>query len=384
MPPTLGLGLQAGCTSFGCCHSAFLCHHDPSLVVCMQPRSPAAKPRPGLRSAPEPQKKTARAFSGDHFSGYGPGLEEGDSCFDPEEAAGFQDLPRPFPAACFGQLGTLPSPYGLNGSHGAGGPPRPLTHVACAEMSAGLGLVPSEVPQDQSGGLSEDSQGPPVVEGPSKHQAGPSPGSSDLSPTSVHRRILFGVGRRTRRPWCQRCLDRPEAVSAHKCPRAEGASPRSAPFPAKAKGSPRHCPHRQHSDRGSPALCKLTTILWQWAHPHFLSLRAVHVPGALISAADTMSRGGPQPGEWRLHSQVVSEIWRHLGRAEVDLFASRESTHCPLFFSLRNDDPPMGWDALAHPWPRGLLYAFPPFTYLHQTISPVLGPLGDTFRSIYQ
>ena len=46
-------------------------------------------------------------------------------------------------------LGTLPSPYGLNGSLGAGGPPRPLTHTACAEMSARLGLVPSEVPQDQ-------------------------------------------------------------------------------------------------------------------------------------------------------------------------------------------------------------------------------------------
>ena len=51
-------------------------------------------------------------------------------------------MPRPFPAACSCQLGTLLSPYGLNGSHGAGGPPRRLTHAACAEMSAGLGLCP--------------------------------------------------------------------------------------------------------------------------------------------------------------------------------------------------------------------------------------------------
>ena len=122
----------------------------------------------------------------------------------------------------------------------------------------------------------------------------------------------------------------------------------------------------------SPVLCKLATTLWQWAHPLFLSLRAVHVPGALNSAADIMSRGGPQPAEWRLHPQVVSEIWRRLGRAEVDLFASRESTHCPLFFSLRNDDPPMGWDALAHPWPRVLLYAFPPFALLQPLLQRVL------------
>ena len=30
---------------------------------------------------------------------------------------------------------------------------------------------------------------------------------------------------------------------------------------------------------GSPVLCKLATILWQWAHSLFLSLRAMHVLG---------------------------------------------------------------------------------------------------------
>lgn len=44
---------------------------------------------------------------------------------------------------------------------------------------------------------------------------------------------------------------------------------------------------------------------------------------------------------------MVEEVWSRLGRAEVDLFATRKSAHCPLF-SLRSDDPPLGWDALAH------------------------------------
>ena len=88
------------------------------------------------------------------------------------------------------------------------------------------------------------------------------------------------------------------------------------------------------------------------------------MPGPLNVAADMLSRGGPSPGEWRLHPQVVEGIWTRFGRAEVDLFATRESSHCPCFFSLRNDDPPLGWDALVQPWPQTLLYTFPPFILL--------------------
>lgn len=69
---------------------------------------------------------------------------------------------------------------------------------------------------------------------------------------------------------------------------------------------------------------------------------------------------GPCPGEWQLHPQVVVKIWRQFGRAAVDLFASRASTHCPLFFSLRADDPPLGWDALAPGPPVRLLSLLPP------------------------
>ncbi|CAI5695366.1 unnamed protein product [Oreochromis niloticus] len=58
---------------------------------------------------------------------------------------------------------------------------------------------------------------------------------------------------------------------------------------------------------GSPPLCNMATRLWLWAHPRFLSLRAVHVPGPLNTAADMLSRGGPCPGEWRLHPQIYSQ-----------------------------------------------------------------------------
>jgi len=61
-------------------------------------------------------------------------------------------------------------------------------------------------------------------------------------------------------------------------------------------------------------------------------------------------------------SEVFQMIWRQFGRAQVDLFASETSTHCPLWFSWTEKSSPLGQDALAHAWSNLLLYAFPPNT----------------------
>ncbi|KAK3565604.1 hypothetical protein QTP86_012930 [Hemibagrus guttatus] len=75
-----------------------------------------------------------------------------------------------------------------------------------------------------------------------------------------------------------------------------------------------------------------------------------------------------RPGEWWLHPQVVESVWQMYGRAEVDLFASEESTHCPLwyFFSA-----PLGLDALVQTWLRLRLYAFPLVALLPQVLARV-------------
>ncbi|KAK5905122.1 hypothetical protein CesoFtcFv8_006620 [Champsocephalus esox] len=92
-----------------------------------------------------------------------------------------------------------------------------------------------------------------------------------------------------------------------------------------------------------------------WARTHMLSIRAVYIPGEL-------NRRGPRQGDWSLHPELVSQVWSRFGTAEVDLFAARGNAQCALWFSLRRQDhPPLGVDAFAHrPWPRVLLYAFPP------------------------
>ncbi len=91
--------------------------------------------------------------------------------------------------------------------------------------------------------------------------------------------------------------------------------------------------NRQGGSR-SRTLDRLSHRLLLWSQDKFLSLRAVHVPGILNLAADFLSRQELRPGEWVLNRHTVAQIWDLFGEAEVDLFASQESSRCPLWFSL--------------------------------------------------
>ena len=121
----------------------------------------------------------------------------------------------------------------------------------------------------------------------------------------------------------------------------------------------------------SRQLHTLAHRLIMWSSAHLLSLRATHVPGVLNRGADLLSRGTPRYKDWKLHSEVVNQIWEIFGRAEIDLFASEENTQCTLFYSLTGQSAPMGIDALAHEWPRVLLYAFPPLELITPTLARV-------------
>ncbi len=100
-----------------------------------------------------------------------------------------------------------------------------------------------------------------------------------------------------------------------------------------------------------------------WSPTQFKSLRAVHIPGNLNRVADALSRQLSFPGEWRLHPETIRLILSRFREAQIDLFASPESSHCQLYFSLTEG--PLVTDALAHSWPR---YAFPPVSLLAQIL----------------
>ncbi len=113
----------------------------------------------------------------------------------------------------------------------------------------------------------------------------------------------------------------------------------------------------------SRPLYRLARQILLWAQGKLLSLRAVYIPGYLNQGADILSRQGLRPGEWMLHTEVMEQIWKKFGRAQVDLFASRETSQCPLWFSLTHPAP-LGLDAIVQTWPRLRLYAFPPIALL--------------------
>ncbi len=101
-----------------------------------------------------------------------------------------------------------------------------------------------------------------------------------------------------------------------------------------------------------------------WAQNNLCSLNTTHVPGKMNHGADMLSRNNVSSGEWMLHPLVVQKIWEVFGRARVDLFASEENSHCPIFFTKSKH-------ALANEWPSLPLYAFPPIALLPQVLRRV-------------
>ncbi len=114
----------------------------------------------------------------------------------------------------------------------------------------------------------------------------------------------------------------------------------------------------------SKRLFILAERLLEWAQVNLRSLRAAHLPGRLNQGADMLSQSNVPSEEWMLHPQVVQKIWKIFGKAEVDLFASKDNSHCPIYYSKDRD-------ALAHDWPNLLLYAFPPIALLPQVVRRV-------------
>ncbi len=203
---------------------------------------------------------------------------------------------------------------------------------------------------------------------------------TSVSACCCHNRCLqHGLGRYMQRAGSLGALDRASTALAHQLPRAAGSASSLAAVSATAVRQAcvglygQHCGCVVHQPDGgirSRRMSQLARHLLLWSHTRLKSLRAVHIPGELNRVADALSRQLTFPGEWRLHPETIRLIWSRFGEAQVDLFASRESSHCQLYFSLTEGT--LGTDALAHSWPRALCkYAFPPVSLLAQTLCKV-------------
>ncbi len=166
----------------------------------------------------------------------------------------------------------------------------------------------------------------------------------------------------------------PPSALAHQLPRVAYSTPCAGPLQNASTRQARTGPYRQHCDRcvrQPPGVVIRSRLMSQLArHLHLRSLRAIYISGLLNRAADELSQQHALPGEWRLHPRAIQLIWRHFGAAQVDLFASPDTSHCQWFYSLTGGT--LGTDALAHSWLQGLhKYAFPPVSLLAQTLCKV-------------
>ena len=102
-----------------------------------------------------------------------------------------------------------------------------------------------------------------------------------------------------------------------------------------------------------------------------------YLPGVADLSAYALSRG-QEAKEWFLNSQVVNRIFRKMGRAQVDLFTSRESAHLPVYFSRdRKDRRAAGINAPVQRWKFKKKYAFP----LPQLILLILAKMRETSKT---
>ncbi len=202
------------------------------------------------------------------------------------------------------------------------------------------------------------------------------PGTGLQARCGLHGCLRQGLGGHVQRACSVGGLDGSPTALAHQLPRVAGSTPGLEP--SQEMLTRRACtgPYRQHCDRRVHQPTRWSTLpsqlarhLLLWSRNHLRSLCAIHIPGLLNRTADELSRAA-HPREWRLHPQMVQLIWRRFGLAQVDLFASLETSHCQLFYSLTEGT--LGTDALAHSWPRGLRkYAFPPVSLLAQTLCKI-------------
>ncbi len=87
----------------------------------------------------------------------------------------------------------------------------------------------------------------------------------------------------------------------------------------------------------SKQLCTKVSNHLVWAQNNLHSLKATHVPGKMNQGADMLSRNNVSSEEWTLHPLAVQRIWEIFGKAQVDLFASKDNSHCLIIFTRSMD-----------------------------------------------
>jgi hypothetical protein len=84
-----------------------------------------------------------------------------------------------------------------------------------------------------------------------------------------------------------------------------------------------------------PHLTDVTKQLWQWCEHKKLFVFASYIRSSENKLADEESRRTHPDIEWQLAEYAYNTIVAKLGTPNIDLFASRVNTKCPIINSIR-------------------------------------------------
>ncbi len=204
------------------------------------------------------------------------------------------------------------------------------------------------------------------------------PGTGLRACCGLHRCLRQGLGGHVQRACSVGGLDGSPTALAYQLPRVAGSTPGLNRLKRRLRGE--HVLVRTDSTATiayinrqgglrSRRMLQLARHLLLWSRKHLRSLRAIHIPG-LLNRTGRRAVTSCAPRRMETPSPDGPADLQRFGLAQVDLFASLETSHCQLFYSLTEGT--LGTDALAHSWPRGLRkYAFPPVSLLAQTLCKV-------------
>ncbi len=345
-----------------------LAHSGPVSSTVVRTQGYGAQSPQPVGTSGQPGKEQTLPYAEDLFSRHGVGHGQPHSTSLRGACSVNAEMPGVSPAQEGGSTETFseaPGAYGILSRYHA-------TRIASYETASALasrpgpemGMAPRHIPGLTHPVLLSHLQ--PLV-GPCVSSGRSAPRASIQACCCFNRRLCHGLGGHVQRARSRGALDRAPAAVAYQLPRVAGSMACSAPLQNAATREACTGPLGQHCDRcvhQPPGRSML---------PSHVATRPPSPPLESEASEVASRRSCPRralPGEWRLHPEVLQLIWRRFGDAQVDMFASPDTSHCQLFFSLSEGT--LGTDALACSWPRGLRkYAFPPVSLLAQTLCKV-------------
>ncbi len=193
-------------------------------------------------------------------------------------------------------------------------------------------------------------------------------GSFMSSQDASDRCLSHGLGSNPRGTLESSSVEGPASLMAHQPSGDVGCISCSQEFPSRSQGPPCACPLRQHIGgvlHKSPGGFAVTSTL-QTGMPNPPVL-----PREVVVSSSSLYPWGRRyrsrhPAETGAEARGIEAPPQGGGadmEALVDMFASRETSHCPLWFSLTHPAP-LGPDVMVQTWPRLFLYAFSPIVLL--------------------